>query len=108
MGVDAAARGADDLKRHQQEPCDVFVPRGVGRPPHVQGDQLATADAFAVAQALADAIREEQADLILTGLQSDDQGFAQVGVVLAEKLGVSHSTIIMLALASSRSTAVIG
>src|SRR4030095_5801657 len=34
-------------------------------------------------------------DLVLTGLQSDDQGFAQVGVVLAEKLGVAHSTIIM-------------
>src|SRR6187399_2890847 len=60
--------------------------RGADRAIHVQGDQLATADAFAVAQTLADAIREEQADLILTGLQSDDQGFAQVGVVLAEKL----------------------
>ena len=33
--------------------------------------------------------------LVLTGLQSDDQGFAQVGVVLAEKLGIAHSTIIM-------------
>ncbi len=32
---------------------------------------------------------------VLTGLQSDDQGFAQVGVVLAEKLGMAHSTIIM-------------
>src|SRR4029078_9131988 len=57
--------------------------RGADRAIHVQGDQLPHAHAFAVAQALADAIREEQADLILTGLQSDDQGFAQVGVVLA-------------------------
>jgi electron transfer flavoprotein beta subunit len=32
---------------------------------------------------------------VLTGLQSDDQGFAQVGVVLAEMLGIAHSTIIM-------------
>src|SRR4029078_13329033 len=29
------------------------------------------------------------------GLQSDDQGFAQVGVILAEKLGRPHATIIM-------------
>jgi electron transfer flavoprotein beta subunit len=32
---------------------------------------------------------------VLTGLQSDDQGFGQVGVVLAEKLGMPHATIIM-------------
>ena len=32
---------------------------------------------------------------MLTGLQSDDQGFGQVGVVLAEKLGMPHATIIM-------------
>ena len=34
-------------------------------------------------------------DLVLTGLQSDDQGHAQTGVVLAERLGMPHSTIIM-------------
>jgi electron transfer flavoprotein beta subunit len=32
---------------------------------------------------------------VLTGLQSDDQGFGQVGVVLAETLGMPHATIIM-------------
>ena len=52
-------------------------------------------DAFTVATALADAIRDEKFDLVLTGLQSDDQGFGQVGVVLAEKLGMPHATIIM-------------
>jgi electron transfer flavoprotein beta subunit len=38
---------------------------------------------------------EQTFDLILTGLQSDDQGHAQFGPVLAEKLGIPHSTIIM-------------
>src|SRR5580765_413221 len=69
--------------------------RGADRAIHVQGDHFATADAFTAADALAGALGPEQPDLILTGLQSDDQGFAQVGVVLAEKLGVVHSTIIM-------------
>ena len=32
---------------------------------------------------------------MLTGLQSDDQGFAQTGVVLSELLGIPHATIIM-------------
>ena len=69
--------------------------RGADRAIHVQGDHLAAADAFVAAEALAVALASEQVDLVLTGLQSDDQGFAQVGVVLAEKLGASHSTIIM-------------
>jgi electron transfer flavoprotein beta subunit len=69
--------------------------RGADRAIHVEGDALADADAFAVAAVLASAVREERFDLILTGLQSDDQGFAQTGVVLAERLGLSHATIVM-------------
>jgi electron transfer flavoprotein beta subunit len=69
--------------------------RGADRAIHVAGDHLATADAFTAADALAAALKNEKVDLVLTGLQSDDQGFAQVGVVLAEKLGAAHSTIIM-------------
>jgi electron transfer flavoprotein beta subunit len=69
--------------------------RGADRAVHVAGDHFARADALTVAGALADVLREESPDLVLTGLQSDDQGFAQVGVVLAEKLGVPHATIVM-------------
>jgi electron transfer flavoprotein beta subunit len=69
--------------------------RGADRAVHVESDQLATADANAVAEALAGALKAEAVDLVLTGLQSDDQGFGQVGVVLAEKLGMPHATIIM-------------
>ena len=69
--------------------------RGADRAIHVEGDAFATADAFVAAEALASALKDEQIDLVLTGLQSDDQGFAQVGVILAEKLGMAHSTIIM-------------
>ncbi len=69
--------------------------RGADRAIHVESDGLVSADAFTVAEALAAAIRDEQFDLVLTGLQSDDQGFGQVGVVLAEKLGMPHATIIM-------------
>ena len=69
--------------------------RGADRAIHVEADSLATADANAVAAALAGALKEEAVDLVLTGLQSDDQGFGQVGVVLAEKLGMPHATIIM-------------
>jgi electron transfer flavoprotein beta subunit len=69
--------------------------RGADRAVHVESDALANADANAVAEALAAAIKDEGVDLVLTGLQSDDQGFGQVGVILAEKLGMPHATIIM-------------
>jgi electron transfer flavoprotein beta subunit len=68
--------------------------RGADRAIHVQSD-ASSSDAFVVASALADAMKSEQFDLVLTGLQSDDQGFGQTGVVLAEKLGLPHATIIM-------------
>ena len=69
--------------------------RGADRALHVEDDSLAAADAFTAASALAPAMAEQKFDLILTGLQSDDQGHAQFGPVLAEKLGSPHSTIIM-------------
>jgi len=69
--------------------------RGADRAIHVEDDGLASADAFVTCEALAAAMKDEQFDLVLTGLQSDDQGFAQVGVILAERLGRPHATIIM-------------
>ena len=69
--------------------------RGGDRAIHVEDGRLAAADAFTIAGVLADAMRDEAFDLVLTGLQSDDLGSAQTGVVLAERLGLPHATIIM-------------
>jgi electron transfer flavoprotein beta subunit len=69
--------------------------RGADRAIHVEDDSLASADASVTSAALAVAMSEERFDLVLTGLQSDDQGHAQVGVMLAERLQIPHSTIIM-------------
>jgi electron transfer flavoprotein beta subunit len=69
--------------------------RGADRALHVEDDSLASADACVSAGALAAAMADEKFDLVLTGLQSDDQGHGQAGVVLAERLGIPHSTIIM-------------
>jgi electron transfer flavoprotein beta subunit len=69
--------------------------RGADRAIHVEDDALSSADAFVSAGALAAAMADEKFDLVLTGLQSDDQGHGQTGVILAERLGIPHSTIIM-------------
>jgi electron transfer flavoprotein beta subunit len=69
--------------------------RGADRAIHVDDEALASADASITSAALASAMTDERFDLVLTGLQSDDQGHAQVGVMLAERLQMPHSTIIM-------------
>ncbi|MEO8736939.1 MAG: electron transfer flavoprotein subunit beta/FixA family protein [Edaphobacter sp.] len=69
--------------------------KGADRAIHIEADDLEERDTLGVAQILADAAKAESPDLILTGLQSDDLGLGQTGVVLAELLGMPHATIIM-------------
>ncbi len=65
--------------------------KGADRAIHLTGfDRL---DATATAKALAAAIRGESPDVVLTGLQSDDLGYGQTGVILAELLGLVHASI---------------
>lgn len=66
--------------------------KGADRGIHIE---VATLDTLHVANLLAAALKAEAPDLILTGLQSDDLGYGQTGVVLAELLGLPSSTIIM-------------
>ncbi|MCC6391945.1 MAG: electron transfer flavoprotein subunit beta/FixA family protein [Bryobacterales bacterium] len=69
--------------------------KGADRAIHVEEENLNSLDTLGVARLLAKAAEGEKPDLILTGLQSDDLGNGQTGVVMAELLGCCHSTIIM-------------
>src|SRR6266404_2413327 len=69
--------------------------KGADRAIHLEDPGFVGLDAFNTAKAFAAAVKDENFDLIFTGLQSDDYGYAQTGVVLAEILGWPHATIIM-------------
>ena len=69
--------------------------KGADRAIHLEGDGFVGLDAYNTSRAIAAAVKDEKFDLIFTGLQSDDYGFAQTGVILAEILGWPHATIIM-------------
>ncbi len=69
--------------------------KGADRAIHVDCADLGTRDAFGVARLLAAAIQPESPDLILAGLQSEDLGQGQTGVILAELLGLPHATLIL-------------
>ncbi|HVA93757.1 MAG TPA: electron transfer flavoprotein subunit beta/FixA family protein [Candidatus Dormibacteraeota bacterium] len=89
--VIAVSMGPDRVKQTIKEALAKGADRGV----HISDDQAHTLDPLSSANSLAAAIEREKPDLVLTGLQSDDQGFGQTGVLLAERLGLPHATIIM-------------
>jgi electron transfer flavoprotein beta subunit len=68
--------------------------KGADRAIHIE-DDTGLLDPLAAARLLAAAVKSEAPDLVLTGLQSDDLGYGQTGVILAELLGLPHATIVM-------------
>jgi electron transfer flavoprotein beta subunit len=89
--VIALSMGPERVKQTIKEALAKGADRGI----HIADDQFAQLDPLATANALAVAIKKENADLVLTGLQSDDHGFGQTGVLLAGVLDLPHATIIM-------------
>jgi electron transfer flavoprotein beta subunit len=69
--------------------------KGADRAINIACDDLATRDALSVARLLAEAAKQENPDLVLTGLQSEDLGLGQTGVILSELLGLPHATLIL-------------
>jgi electron transfer flavoprotein beta subunit len=69
--------------------------KGADRAIHLVDDSFVTLDAISTARAIAAAIEGQSFEMVFTGLQSDDYGFAQTGVLLAEILGWPHATIII-------------
>jgi len=89
--VVAISMGPERAKQTIKEALAKGADRGI----HVADNEFFKLDPLNSARSLAAAVKSENFDLILTGLQSDDQGFGQTGVLLAELLGRPHATIIM-------------
>jgi len=69
--------------------------KGADRAIHIEQVGLEAWDSLSLARLLAAAAQAESPDLVLTGLQSDDAGRGETGVMMAELLGVPHATIVM-------------
>jgi electron transfer flavoprotein beta subunit len=89
--VIAVSMGPERVKQTIKE----ALAKGADRGLHIADGKAHTLDPLGAAKSLAAAIEREKPDLVLTGLQSDDQGFGQTGVLLAERLDLPHATIIM-------------
>jgi electron transfer flavoprotein beta subunit len=89
--VVAVSMGPERVKQTIKE----ALAKGADRAIHISDDKAHTLDPLSAAKSLAAAIEREKPDLVLTGLQSDDNGFGQTGVLLAECLKLPHATLIM-------------
>ncbi len=89
--VIALSMGPERVKQTIKEALAKGADRGI----HIVDDNFAQLDPLGSAKSLAAAIQQQKYDLVLTGLQSDDHGFGQTGVLLASVLDVPHATIIM-------------
>jgi electron transfer flavoprotein beta subunit len=89
--VIALSMGPERVKQTIKESLAKGADRGI----HIADDNFAQLDPLNSAKVLAAAIAKEKCDLVLTGLQSDDHGFGQTGVLLAALLNLPHATIIM-------------
>jgi len=89
--VVALSFGPERVKQTIKEALAKGADRGI----HIADDNFAQLDPLGTATVLAAAIGKEKFDLLLTGLQSDDHGFGQTGVLLAALLNLAHATIIM-------------
>ena len=89
--VVALSLGPERVKQTIKE----ALAKGADRAIHIADDDFSQLDPLGTAKVLAAAIGKEKCDLVLTGLQSDDHGFGQTGVLLAALLNLPHATIIM-------------
>ena len=83
--------GPDRVKETMKKALAMGCDRGA----HVHDPDCASRDPFEIAGMIAEYAKEKNFEIIFTGMQSQDRGSAQVGVLVAEMLGMpAVSTIV--------------
>jgi electron transfer flavoprotein beta subunit len=89
--VVAVSLGPDRIQKVIRE----ALAKGADRAIHIQMDTEGVIDPLVTASLFAHALKEENFDLIFTGLQSDDLGMGQTGIILGEMLGMATASLAM-------------
>jgi electron transfer flavoprotein beta subunit len=77
------------------EALRMCLAKGVDRAVRLTDERFEGSDSYATARILSEAIKDMDYDLVLTGCMADDDGAAQVGVTLAEMLGIPHAALVV-------------
>ena len=84
------SKGPDRIQKVIRE----GLAKGADRAIHLKEDTMLT-DPLSIAKSFSTVLKNENFDLILTGLQSDDTGMGQTGVLIGEILGISTATLVI-------------
>ena len=84
------SKGPDRIQKVIRE----GLAKGADRAIHLKEDTMLT-DPLSIAKSFSTVLKNENFDLILTGLQSDDTGMGQTGVLIGEILGTSTATLVI-------------
>ena len=87
--VVVVSMGPDRVKKVIREGLAKGADRGI----HIQESDEIVRDPLLIAKSLSSVLKEENFDLVLSGLQSDDTGMGQTGVLIGEMLGISTATL---------------
>lgn len=69
--------------------------KGADKGLHIKTDNEENMDALELAKLIQSALKDENVDMVFSGLQSDDKGFGQTGILLAELMNLSHASLVM-------------
>ena len=69
--------------------------KGADRGIFLSDSKFDSLDVLSIAKVFASALKDENFDIIMTGLQSDDQGNSQLGILIAELMNMSHASLVM-------------
>ncbi len=89
--VIACTLGKDSAKQVLKDALAKGADRGI----FISDSSFENLDILSLGKVISSSLKKENFDLIMTGLQSDDQGNSQLGLILAELLNMSHGTLVM-------------
>lgn len=69
--------------------------KGADRAIHIKTDTAGSVDPLVTARLFTDTLKAENFDLIFSGLQSDDVGMGQTGIIMGEMMGMSTASLVM-------------
>ncbi len=88
--VTAISLGGPDA----EETLRIALAKGADNAVRIKAEELGEIDAYKTAQLLALAIKSKPYDVIFSGCMATDDAYSQVGVILAELLGIPHATLV--------------
>ena len=69
--------------------------KGADKAIHISMDNSSQLSPLNISKIIAENIKKENFDIVLSGLQSNDYGYAQIGIILSELLGYSHASLVI-------------